>query len=397
MGLGELMIDNEKTVIGAVLLDSRYLAQAMKVVSAADFHDERLGRIFQGMIDMQGLGEPIDVITVGEKLRSWDIGGVDPADLHEWYAGVPTATNIGYYGQLVAKSALERNVVKVATRLRDAADKDPVGAVRDGMRALEGLQKSSANTDITLRTFGDLLQVDTSHDWLISGLIERKDRLILTGFEGLGKSMFLQQLLLSAAAGVHPFRDWQTITPRRCLVVDTENTERQWSRRAKMFAKSVSSLMTDGNLESNLVVANLPRIDITRPDELMGIHSIIDKVQPDILMIGPLYRLTPGAIQTDDEAAPVLSALDTLRDRGLALLIEAHAGKTTSKSGERQLAPRGSSALQGWPEFGLGMRVGKNQGEVELVRWRGDREERLWPRRLKKSATGLPFQEVNAQ
>ena len=389
------MIDNEKTVLGALLLDSRYLGEAMKVVAASDFQDERLGRIFQGMIDMQGLGEPVDVITVSSKLKAWDVRGVEPAELHEWVGEVFTASNVAYYGDLVARAALERGVVKIATQLRDSAS-DPVNAVREGMSALEGLQRRSSTDAFELRTVKDLLEFDTSHDWLISGLIERKDRLMLTGFEGLGKSTFLRQLVFAVAAGVHPFRDYQTITPRKCLVIDAENTERQWARAARGLVSQVSNLQADGDLSENLKVANIRRIEITRPDELMQIHQLVDKVKPDIVMIGPLYRLTNGAINDDDEAAPVLAALDTLRDRGIALLIEAHAGKSTSKSGERQLVPRGSSALLGWPEFGLGLRVAPKgrPGEVELVRWRGDREERMWPKRLVKSSNGLPFQEV---
>lgn len=390
------MSEHEQTVIGAVLLDSRYLGDAMKVVTAADFNDERLGRIFAGVVDMQGLGEPIDVVTVGAKLATWDVRGIDPADLHVWVGEVPTASNVGFYADLVARAALQRGVVKVATSLRDSADVDPVRAMRDAMSSLEGLQKRKSD-DFEMMSIDDLLAADVSHDWLVSGLIERQDRLILTGHEGLGKSMFLQQIIFSVAAGLHPFRDWQSATPRRVLVVDTENTKRQWSRRARGFVSAVSNLSAGGSLSENLRVVTLPRFDITRPDSLMRLHSMVEVAKPDMMMIGPLYRLTSGAIQTDDEAAPVLAALDTLRDRGLALLIEAHAGKATSKSGERKLAPRGSSALQGWPEFGFGLApVNGKPNEVEVVRWRGDREERMWPKRLVKSPHGLPFQEVQS-
>ncbi|MBK0297059.1 hypothetical protein IAE22_34985, partial [Bacillus sp. S34] len=81
--------------------------------------------------------------------------------------------------------------------------------------------------------------------------------------------------------------------------------------------------------------------------------------RPDVLFIGPLYRLIPRAINSDDDAAPLLAALDTLRDRGLAMVIEAHAGHAVGHGGERDLRPRGSAALLGWPEFGLGLRQDK--------------------------------------
>jgi hypothetical protein len=80
----------------------------------------------------------------------------------------------------------------------------------------------------------------------------------------------------------------------------------------------------------------------------------------------------------------VLAALDTIRDRGCALMIEAHAGHAIGKGGIRDLRPRGSSSLLGWPEFGYGMRSMGSAGYADLVQWRGPREDRNWPDRLRR-------------
>jgi replicative DNA helicase len=85
---------------------------------------------------------------------------------------------------------------------------------------------------------------------------------------------------------------------------------------------------------------------------------------------------------------PVLAALDTIRDRGIALLIEAHAGHVKSQGNTRDLRPRGSSALLGWPEFGYGMRATGPSSAI-LVPWRGDRDLRDFPLALMKSSHGL--------
>ena len=45
--------------------------------------------------------------------------------------------------------------------------------------------------------------------------------------------------------------------------------------------------------------------------------------------------------------------------------------------------PRGSSSLLGWPEFGYGMSA-LCDGVVDMLPWRGDRDEREWPDRLRK-------------
>jgi len=111
----------------------------------------------------------------------------------------------------------------------------------------------------------------------------------------------------------------------------------------------------------------------------------LDTFTPDVLFIGPLYRLTPRAINSDDDAAPLLAALDTIRDRGVALVMEAHAGHAVGVGGERDLRPRGSAALMGWPEFGLGLRVDRDDSETfNVVPWRGGRDSREWPSRMRR-------------
>jgi hypothetical protein len=74
-----------------------------------------------------------------------------------------------------------------------------------------------------------------------------------------------------------------------------------------------------------------------------------------------------------------------LRDRGLCLIMEAHAGKATNMEGDRDLRPRGSAALLGWPEFGFGLKpVTGDPEKVQLARWRGDRDGRAWPKIIRK-------------
>src|SRR5690606_7329565 len=128
-----------------------------------------------------------------------------------------------------------------------------------------------------------------------------------------------------------------------------------------------------------------PRMDLRKDKDLGLVHRLVDEHEPEILFIGPIYRLTPNGIKNDEEAAPLIAALDTLRDRGLVLVMEAHAPK--GSDGDRNLAPRGSAALMGWPEFGFGL--APNENGAEVTRWRGDRDRnRDWPKNLWK---GGPF------
>lgn len=233
----------------------------------------------------------------------------------------------------------------------------------------------------------DILTITDTQDWLIPGLLERRDRLVLTGGEGAGKSYFSRQLAIAASAGVHPFHN-QHIEPVRVLAIDAENSEVQWARNARYVTNMARTYGTADPGKQVLVSAGT-RLDLTRQADLDQVHRLMDNHKPDLVYIGPLYKLLAKAINSDDDAAPLIVALDGLRERGVALLMEAHAGHGKSLGGERDLRPRGSSALLGWPEFGLGLRpIEDDPSMVAVVRWRGDRDERNWPKHLRRGQAG---------
>lgn len=207
---------------------------------------------------------------------------------------------------------------------------------------------------------------------------------MLSAGEGVGKSTFLRQIAILGAAGIHPFH-FSPIDPLNVLVIDAENSERQWRRAARSLTER-SQMFGSRDPRNHLALHCVPVMDITKPNDLGQIHRWIDESQPDLLLLGPLYRMTSGSLNKEEDAKPVLNALDSIRERDVAMLIEVHAGLERDSAGERGLRPRGSSTLLGWPEFGLGLRRDKKfDGPVptfSLIRWRGDRDRREWPTRL---------------
>lgn len=374
----------EQRVIGSLLLDGRLFREAASQCTPRDFFDKRLGDIFQGMAVMVGNREPIDTITVADHLQGWGVH-VAAEDLFRWTSLVATSVNVGYYASIVRRAAMRRELREVARRLNDSASKEavqPGEALEVAMTDLRDVRDGHMIEDLSSVSLSDVLRTtDTEYDWVISGLLERRDRFMLTGGEGGGKTTMMRQLAITAASGIHPFREYP-IPAARVLFVDAENTQKQWARETRKWAAAAAQLEADDPYE-NFHLACVNRMDLTRDMDLGKLHRLVDEHKPDVLFIGPLYRLTRGAINNDDDAAPLLAALDTLRDRGLALVIEAHAGHATNPRGERDLRPRGSSALLGWPEFGYGLRRNsKNPYHVDMVKWRGDRDARGWPEKL---------------
>lgn len=374
----------ERSVVGAGLIKPDSIRFALDEITPDDFEDIRLGRLFSLMVGLRSAGLPVDPISVMEAAQTRRMPGIDVVFLHDLAAGVPVTSNVGYYARIVREGAVRRRLAAFGARAMQLADGwGDLDETMTQARTEWDHVRGTASAPLTARPLGEVLDGSDEYDWLIPNLLERMDRVVLTGGEGAGKSTFVRQIAVMAAAGLHPTTG-RTITPINVLVVDTENTEKQWRRATRpLVAKARQT--GSANPAETVQLACVPRMDITTEKDLGAVHRLVDEHQPDLLVIGPLYRLIPRAINNDDDAAPLIAALDTLRDRGLALLMEAHAGHATTKGGDRDLRPRGSAALMGWPEFGFGIAMDPTDEAgltANLVRWRGDRDQRAWPQTL---------------
>lgn len=374
----------EQAVIGSILLDSKVFPFALTEISGTDFSDPELETLWNGLVKMRAGMEHIDTLTVGGKLAEWGLRRITVADLYKLTDAVPHAHSVAEYAKQVRTEAVRRRIREAGHNLLAEADApEPGETIAKSIQFLKDTQQGTIGTDLRSKPLAEILEGQDEYDWCIPGLLERKDRFVLTGTEGAGKSTFVRQLAILAAAGIHP-TTFQPIKPVKTLIVDAENTEQQWRRATRSIADKAAR---EGSADPRLTVqlACSPRLDITREAHLGQVHRLLDEHNPDVLFIGPLYRLTSRAINNDDDAAPLLSALDTLRDRGVALVMEAHAGHAVSSGGDREMRPRGSAALMGWPEFGMGIRQSKlDPTTFDVVRWRGDRDARDWPRFMRR-------------
>ena len=251
-------------------------------------------------------------------------------------------------------------------------------------------QQGDADADLAPDLYEFLATPDPENDWVIPDILERGDRLIWTGFEGLGKSVMVRQLAICAAAGIHPF-DNVPITPRRVLFIDCENPDRKSRRhfrRLEDIARKQGFPVPAGAFR---ILQRPAGIDLTREEDQAWLLERVTAHKPDLLVIGPFYRLHMADTNEEQAARTVVAALDTVRVKAdCALITEAHAGHGAGGGFTRNLRPVGSSLLMRWPEFGYGIMPhpdaeaddGGHCRWVQVQPWRGPREERAWPREL---------------
>jgi hypothetical protein len=231
---------------------------------------------------------------------------------------------------------------------------------------------------------------EAEFDYLVPELLERRDRMMLTGTEGTGKSELLRQFSVLSASGLHPF-SLEPIDAIRVLMIDFENSRRHVKR--KLYPLVVKGQPQEGNL---IVLIRSEGIDLGRPEDVEWLTERVAVNQPDLMCLGPLYKMSRGDPSSEEDAQAVSSSLDQIRaDHDVAILLEAHSPHAAN-GGPRPIRPIGSSLWLRWPEFGL--HLAENG---QLKPWRGSRDERAFPVMLRRDGewpwTPAPDEELGAR
>jgi hypothetical protein len=236
--------------------------------------------------------------------------------------------------------------------------------------------------------------------------VDREDGLFLAGRECVPthNSELLIQLAVCAAFGLHPFTGEAGGRPVRVLHVDTENERddmRPRYRRVVDIAERYAK--TDLDRDGLMFEDRTDGLELALPasDDLAWLDRLMLSARPDLLVIGPVYKLTGEDIDKATVAKALTANLDRLRVRHqITLLIEAHPGNAQDQvTGHRIMRPQGSALFRRWPNVGLGLRAHWTVAETdtrpwlaEVVRWRGNRTARDWPRAVRVGrAGGMPW------
>jgi replicative DNA helicase len=129
-------LEAEQSVLGAILLSDRtmYALVIAEGLRPGHFYRERHGLIYEAMLDLYELSEPVDVLTVTEHLKQAgkleQVGGRAAVD--SLAGAVPAIGNARRYAQIVRENALMRDLLTTTYEIQasvlnhEAAPRDPV-------------------------------------------------------------------------------------------------------------------------------------------------------------------------------------------------------------------------------------------------------------------------------
>ena len=112
-------LDAERSLLGGILLDGQALSDVVEIVKPEEFYRDAHRKVFEAMCALFGENQPIDRITVKDRLTALGafeaVGGDEFIDLLDKI--VPTAANLAWYAKIVHDKALARRLIEAASAI----------------------------------------------------------------------------------------------------------------------------------------------------------------------------------------------------------------------------------------------------------------------------------------
>lgn len=220
------LLEAERAVLGAVLIDPARLHDVIDALEPSDFFRQGHRHVFEAALDLSRSGVVIDSLTIRDRLR--ERGHLDAAGGPAYVAGlmdgVPRSTNVTAYAAIVRGQALLRSLIATAQRIlvdsheadadaRDVLDKaerqllaitqrtirgdfiDAAELVRQGAPVMQQVLDGKTNVSGIPSGFLDF-------DSLTRGF-QRGSLTLLAGRPSMGKTAFALNAAYHAAAHGH--------------------------------------------------------------------------------------------------------------------------------------------------------------------------------------------------
>ena len=204
-------LEAEQSVLGAVLMDKDAIIEVAEFLKAKHFYQDKHGKIFEAVLDLYEAREPVDVVTVSERLKKnkslTKIGGA--TYLTELVNGVPTSAHVENYANIVKDLATKRELITQASRIveesfdaggdlkeiLDKAERAIFGLsqqhlARNFIPIKDALAESFDRLDELHKTAGGIRGVPTGFkdlDHVLAGF-QKSNLIILAARPGMGKT-----------------------------------------------------------------------------------------------------------------------------------------------------------------------------------------------------------------
>ena len=190
----------EQALISALLIDNAPL-EDITDLSPRDFYTTAHQKIYGAMVSLHRQGSPVDLVTVATWLqKSGELEKVGGASYLASIAdSAPMATNAGAYADTIKDMSLNRRVLEVALRVKDAALRGEAGASVLELLQTEALKIQNTNRQDNIKHVCDI--IDDHVDRIEKANARKEGRGYPTGFSNIDRCLSLKDGKLIVVAG----------------------------------------------------------------------------------------------------------------------------------------------------------------------------------------------------
>lgn len=199
-----------------------------------------------------------------------------------------------------------------------------------------------------------------------SGLLIEDGKAVLYGVFKAGKSTLMDYIGLSCATGLPLFGTNHYATEKiKVLFLQLEMSHRAFLERLRE-----SSLSQLQDAKDNLFPWTEFWLKLDTPDGIGRLEEELKRIEPDLLIIDPLYKCLSGSENSVEDLTRIFDNLDLAISRHhFGLIFTAQGRKTQIIPGKGKLdlgdeELRGSTAIGGWVDSIIGLRYGGGNKRV---------------------------------
>ena len=214
-------LEAEQAVLGSILLDSRCITDIVGILRPEDFHLQQNREIYETIYTMFNFSQPIDPVTVLEKMRELGLYHDNSRDyIKQLMEITPTAANVVRYANIVRDKSMLRGLADASSDISEMVFSQtgtPGEILESAEKKIYGLRKgergdSLEHIGVTLHKVFDRLTELSQSDSAIPGLstgmrdldkkingLNRSDLLLIAARPAMGKSAFALNIALNVA------------------------------------------------------------------------------------------------------------------------------------------------------------------------------------------------------